>query len=172
MFCIVQTWSMFLTVTILCFSPQHLSNKPTGQQIKVKDIVIGKGATVKTGSVVVFHIKAKTQKGKILEDSRKIEKWLCHFEGVAEMQYGQVPVCECGANSDRDHWVTRGNKPWSVTIGAHDVYQGLERGLIAMKVGGKRRITVPPSLVNTDKESKYYSNTVISDVEVLKVTNE
>lgn len=39
-----------------------------------------------------------------------------------------------------------GKTPLSFTLGAGQVIQGLERGVLGMKVGGARRIVVPPSL--------------------------
>lgn len=37
-------------------------------------------------------------------------------------------------------------EPFSFTVGAGQVIQGWERGLIGMKAGGKRRLAVPPEL--------------------------
>ena len=39
-----------------------------------------------------------------------------------------------------------GTTPLTFTIGAGDVIQGFDRGVTGMKVGGARRIVVPPSL--------------------------
>ncbi|HQU07643.1 MAG: hypothetical protein B7X04_02070 [Parcubacteria group bacterium 21-54-25] len=39
-----------------------------------------------------------------------------------------------------------GNKPLPFTIGAHNVIPGMEEGVIGMKVGGQRTITIPPAL--------------------------
>lgn len=37
-------------------------------------------------------------------------------------------------------------EPFSFTIGAGEVIKGWEKGLIGMKVGGKRRLAIPPQL--------------------------
>jgi len=37
-------------------------------------------------------------------------------------------------------------KPLTLRLGAGDVIKGLDEGLVGMKVGGKRRLTVPPEL--------------------------
>ena len=39
-----------------------------------------------------------------------------------------------------------GNTPFSFTVGAGQVIQGLDLGLVGMKVGGTRELTIPPAL--------------------------
>jgi FKBP-type peptidyl-prolyl cis-trans isomerase FkpA len=39
-----------------------------------------------------------------------------------------------------------GGQPYSLTLGASQVIQGWDRGLAGMKVGGVRRLVVPPEL--------------------------
>ncbi|HSB60707.1 MAG TPA: FKBP-type peptidyl-prolyl cis-trans isomerase [Vicinamibacteria bacterium] len=36
--------------------------------------------------------------------------------------------------------------PFTFQIGANQVIPGFERGVVGMRVGGKRRVTIPPSL--------------------------
>lgn len=52
-------------------------------------------------------------------------------------------------------WLTDGTKfdssvdrgqPFNFTIGRHQVIPGWDEGVITMKVGGKRRLTIPPDL--------------------------
>lgn len=38
------------------------------------------------------------------------------------------------------------DKPLTLRLGAGDVVKGLDEGLVGMKTGGKRRLTVPPEL--------------------------
>ncbi|PIR66838.1 MAG: peptidylprolyl isomerase [Parcubacteria group bacterium CG10_big_fil_rev_8_21_14_0_10_36_14] len=44
-----------------------------------------------------------------------------------------------------DSSVDRG-QPFSFVVGAGYVIQGWDQGLLGMKVGGKRKLTIPPSL--------------------------
>ena len=38
------------------------------------------------------------------------------------------------------------NKPYTFQLGANQVIPGFDQGVTGMKVGGKRKVTVPPSL--------------------------
>lgn len=39
-----------------------------------------------------------------------------------------------------------GRTPFQFTIGQHQVIQGWEKGLLGMKVGGTRKLTIPPDM--------------------------
>lgn len=69
-----------------------------------------------------------------------------------------------------DSSVDRG-QPFSFTLGAGEVIQGWDQGFAGMKVGGKRKLTIPPSLGYGSRPAGSIppNSTLIFDVELLKV---
>jgi peptidylprolyl isomerase len=69
-----------------------------------------------------------------------------------------------------DSSVDRG-QPFSFVIGQRQVIAGWDEGLSTMKVGGKRRLIIPPNLAYGDKANGPIpaSSTLIFDVEMLQV---
>ena len=61
--------------------------------------------------------------------------------------------------------------PFTFTLGAGEVIQGWDQGFAGMKVGGKRKLTVPPSLGYgpNDYQSIPGNSTLIFEVELLNV---
>ncbi len=51
-------------------------------------------------------------------------------------------------DSSADH----GNKPFEFQVGFGRVIKGWDQGVIGMKVGGKRKLTIPASLAYAEKE--------------------
>lgn len=63
------------------------------------------------------------------------------------------------------------NQPFSFTLGAGEVIEGWDLGVEGMKVGGKRKLTIPPSLGygSSDLGVIPPNSTLIFEVELLKV---
>lgn len=63
------------------------------------------------------------------------------------------------------------NEPFEFTLGQGQVIQGWEQGFVGMKVGGKRRLTIPPSLGYGDQANDTIpaNSTLIFEVELLEV---
>lgn len=69
-----------------------------------------------------------------------------------------------------DSSVDRG-QPFSFTLGAGQVIQGWEEGLLGMKVGGKRKLRIPPDMAYGDRALGPIpaNSTLIFEVELLGV---
>jgi len=86
------------------------STGPAPKELKVEDLIEGKGAAAKNGD------KLSVQYVGVLYDNNK----------------------EFDSSWGRD------GKPLEVTLGAGQVISGWEQGLLGMKVGGRRKLTIPP----------------------------
>jgi FKBP-type peptidyl-prolyl cis-trans isomerase len=78
-------------------------------------------------------------------------------------------------------WLTNGTRfdsnadgdPLEFKLGARQVIRGWDRGLVGMKVGGKRRLTIPPELAYGSRGSPPAigpDQTLLFEVELLDVT--
>jgi FKBP-type peptidyl-prolyl cis-trans isomerase len=63
------------------------------------------------------------------------------------------------------------NEPFTFKLGAGEVIAGWDQGFAGMKVGGKRKLTIPPSLGygSQDMGTIPPNSTLIFEVELLKV---
>ena len=76
---------------------------------------------------------------------------------IEDMKAGTGAVAEAGKRVTVHYtgWLTNGTKfdsskdhgrPFSFVLGAGQVIKGWEQGVAGMKVGGMRKLTIPPSL--------------------------
>src|SRR3954463_9354844 len=86
----------------------------TKQELKVEDLEEGKGAAVKDGDTVVMHYTG----------------WL--EEPTGSGKHGK----KFDSSHDR-------NQPFETPIGVGYVIKGWDMGVPGMKVGGKRKLTIP-----------------------------
>jgi len=66
----------------------------------------------------------------------------------------------------------RGKAPFDVTLGQGQVIQGWDQGLVGMKVGGRRRLTIPPDLAygaQGQPPSIPANSTLVFDVDLTKI---
>tara|TARA_B100001179_G_C18397934_1_gene320401 strand:+ start:109 stop:507 length:399 start_codon:yes stop_codon:yes gene_type:complete len=71
-----------------------------------------------------------------------------------------------------DSSLSPGRDPLVITLGAGEVIQGWDEGIPGMKVGGKRRLTIPPHLAygNQAVDPIPANSTLIFEVDLLGVT--
>jgi len=64
------------------------------------------------------------------------------------------------------------NEPFKITLGAGQVIRGWDQGLVGMKVGGKRKLTIPSSLAygqNGAGASIPPNSDLVFEIELLRI---
>jgi FKBP-type peptidyl-prolyl cis-trans isomerase FkpA len=89
---------------------------PGVTELQIMDLVVGTGAAAVNGATLTADYSG----------------WL-YDEGAADSK---------GAQFDS----SIGRQPFSFVLGAGSVIQGWDQGLVGMRVGGQRRLVIPPSL--------------------------
>ncbi len=108
-----------------------------------------------------------------MEDKLKIEDEVVGT-GAEAVAGKKITVNYTGTLTDGtkfDSSLNPGRTPFSFTLGAGEVIQGWDQGFAGMKVGGKRKLTIPASLGygSQDMGTIPPNSTLIFDVELLKV---
>jgi FKBP-type peptidyl-prolyl cis-trans isomerase FkpA len=81
---------------------------------------------------------------------------------IEELTVGTGPEAKTGQMVSVHYtgWLTNGNKfdssldrndPFQFKLGAGNVIKGWDQGVVGMKVGGKRKLTIPPHLAYGDR---------------------
>lgn len=95
-------------------------------------------------------------------------------EGTEAKSGDTVTVNYTGTLEDGTQFDTSiGKEPYTTQIGAGTVIAGWDQGIPGMKVGGKRKLTIPPSLGYGEAGSPPNippNSTLIFEVELLEVT--
>ena len=110
----------------------------------------------------------KMENGLLIED-------LVVGDGVEAKDYNKVVVNYTGKLEDGsvfDSSLNPGRSPFTFTLGAGSVIKGWDQGLKNMKVGGKRKLTIPPDLAygaNGAGNAVPPNATLIFEVELLEV---
>ena len=113
------------------------------QKLKIEDIKVGTGEAVKDGDHVLMHYTGW------LEETPGSEKLGKKFD----------------SSHDRD-------EPFETPIGVGYVIKGWDQGVVGMKAGGKRRLTIPHELgygkYGVEPDIPGFA-TLIFEVELLKI---
>jgi peptidylprolyl isomerase len=75
-------------------------------------------------------------------------------------------------NKEFDSSWKRGKAPFQLTLGQGQVIQGWDQGLVGMKVGGRRRLTIPPDLAygaQGQPPTIPANSTLVFDVDLTKI---
>ena len=110
----------------------------------------------------------KMENGLLIED-------LVVGDGAEAKDYNKVVVNYTGKLEDGsvfDSSLNPGRSPFTFTLGAGSVIKGWDQGLKNMKVGGKRKLIIPPDLAygaNGAGNAVPPNATLIFEVELLEV---
>ena len=101
---------------------------------------------------------------------------LIEGKGAAAKSGDKVSVRYVGIlydnNKEFDSSWKRGKAPFELTLGQGQVIQGWDQGLVGMKVGGRRRLTIPPDLAygaQGQPPTIPANSTLVFDVDLTKI---
>ena len=123
--------------------------------------------------VMIFMILfAGCSKDKEVMNGELIIEDLKVGEGSEVVKYNIVTVNYTGWLTDGtkfDSSLNPGRSPFRFTVGGGQVIKGWDEGLIGMKVGGKRKLTIPPSMGygNQDMGVIPSNSTLIFEIDLL-----
>ena len=99
--------------------------------------------------MIIMILFAGCSKDKEIMNGELIIEDLKVGEGSEVVKYNIVTVNYTGWLTDGtkfDSSLNPGRSPFRFTVGGGQVIKGWDEGLIGMKVGGKRKLTIPPSM--------------------------
>ena len=102
---------------------------------------------------------------------------------LQDLQVGEGQEAQSGKKVSVHYtgWLTDGKKfdssvdrgtPFQFTLGARQVIQGWDQGVLGMKVGGKRKLTIPPTLAYGERGAGGVippNATLVFEVELIEV---
>jgi len=124
--------------------------------------------------VIVMILIAGCSKDKEAMNGELIIEDLKVGEGSEVVKYNIVTVNYTGWLTDGtkfDSSLNPGRSPFRFTVGGGQVIKGWDEGLIGMKVGGKRKLTIPPDMGygNRNAGSIPPNSTLIFEVDLLGI---
>ena len=128
-----------------------------------------------TLSLIFFVSSCSEKKDSITMDNGLVIEDIIDGDGKEANDYNKVVVNYTGKLEDGsifDSSLSPGKEPFTFTIGVGSVIKGWDVGLKGMKVGGKRKLTIPPELGYGDRGAGNVippGATLIFEVELLEV---
>ena len=125
-------------------------------------------------ALTLFMLMAGCSKeDKVMDGELTIEDIIVG-EGTEAVKHSIVTVNYTGWLEDGskfDSSLNPGRDPFRFTIGAGQVIQGWDQGIPGMKIGGKRKLTIPPSMGygNRDNGAIPANSVLIFEVDLLVV---
>ena len=126
-------------------------------------------------SVLIFFGTGSSSMGSIKTmENRLIIENLVVGEGAEAQDYNKVVVNYTGTLEDGsvfDSSLNPDREPFTFTLGVGSVIKGWDLGVKGMKIGGKRKLTIPSDLGYRDKGAGLIppGATLIFEVELLEV---
>jgi FKBP-type peptidyl-prolyl cis-trans isomerase len=122
--------------------------------------------------MIVMILIAGCSKDKEAMNGELIIEDLKVGEGSEVVKYNIVTVNYTGWLTDGtkfDSSLNPGRSPFRFTVGGGQVIKGWDEGLIGMKAGGKRKLTIPPSMGygNQDMGVIPSNSTLIFEIDLL-----
>jgi FKBP-type peptidyl-prolyl cis-trans isomerase len=150
-------------------------HKLKNKKLTVSLTIIVTAAALIYGFYFFYQTPAEKNKNVKIMDNNLIAYEVKKGEGPKVKNGDTVSVNYIGALTDEtvfDSSYSRG-EPFSFTVGAGQVIQGWEQGLIDMQVGGVRRLAIPPQLAYGEggvPGAIPPNATLIFEIELLEIT--
>ena len=128
-----------------------------------------------TLSLIFFVSSCSEKKDSITMDNGLVIEDIIEGDGKEANDYNKVVVNYTGKLEDGsifDSSLSPGKEPFTFTLGVGSVIKGWDTGVKGMKVGGKRKLTIPPELGYGDRGAGNVippGATLIFEVELLEV---
>ena len=128
-----------------------------------------------TLSLIFFVSSCSEKKDSITMDNGLVIEDIIEGDGKEANDYNKVVVNYTGKLEDGsifDSSLSPGKEPFTFTLGVGSVIKGWDMGVKGMKVGGKRKLTIPPELGYGDRGAGNVippKATLIVEVELLEV---
>ena len=124
-------------------------------------------------ALLVFGIGCNKGNTEEMENGLIIED-LVVGEGTEAQDYNKVVVNYTGTLEDGsvfDSSLNLGREPFTFTLGVGAVIKGWDLGVKGMKVGGKRKLTIPPELGYGERNTGVIppNSTLLFEVDLLEV---